>query len=143
MLTTIIDLLCDIVIFIPTTITNTILTLKNSLRHSPTNESLHSYVFHLQTERSALLVQRDNISRQLAALDASIQSILRSTPLELSDPPQSHPVDSQLSNTTPPPRHRISNRTHQVGIGILYPLPFTPARTPETARRNSIIAWVN
>jgi hypothetical protein len=144
------DYLCNIVIIILTSIANALIIIKNFLRRFQLPETPDQQLVRYQTRRSELLAQRDEISRQITDLDIAIQDIHRSVSSEQRALPQRtftslSPIRTSghgiSHNTTP--RSERRPRIRHPSIGIPYPLPFNPPRTPEEERRNSIIVWVN
>ena len=131
-LISLINLLYDIVLFLLSTIITILSALQRSLQHSRVTVPLPQQLIHLQADRSALVRQQEELSHQIAVLDALIHSLQRSSP-SIQILPQ------QIS----PPRSRGQTTTRHSRIGTPYPLPFNPPPTPEEERRNRIIAWVN
>jgi hypothetical protein len=144
------DYLCNIVIIIISSIANTLILIKNYLRRFQLPETLDQQIIRYQTRRSELLAQRDEISRQLTDIDNAIQNLHRLASTEQRATPQRtstylSPIrtSSHRSSQTTTPNSARRPRIRHSSIGIPYPLPFNPPRTPEEERRNSIIIWVN
>lgn len=144
------DLLCDFVNLLITAITTILSELQHYTRQRSPIASRHNQLARLQAEHSALLLQRDNLSRQIATLEAlmlTVDQTLTEANLPqrpVPDQPTSSSHILQVPRTRPtPPRTPTRRRTHRSSIGIPYPLPCTPPRTPEEQRRNNIIEWIN
>ncbi len=120
--TLLLDFLCDLILSLLNTITSTFLTVLRLSHQFQSNEPSHQRLTRLQATRSALVIQQEILSRQIASIDELINRF-------------------NQHNTPPCPRSRF--HTRQPSIGIPYPIPYTPPRTPEEERKNNIIAWVN
>jgi hypothetical protein len=144
------DLLCNLINLIITTITTILSELQNYTRNRPLTGSRHTQLTRLQAEHSALLLQWDNLSQQIADLEALMHTaghtFVPTTPLQqtASDPSSlSFPTLQNPQTRTTPPRTPTRHCTHRSSIGRPYPLPYSPPRTPDEARRNRIVEWVN
>jgi hypothetical protein len=148
MIPLIINLLCDFVIFIITIVPNIISALSRLKRDSLLTESSSTRLRSLIKERSKLIIQRENISRKIANAEASIQNIqntLATTSDITQTPPRNILPQRVFEMTSPVPSislRRVHSRNRRSSIGIPYLLPFTPPRTSEEKRCNSIIVWV-
>jgi hypothetical protein len=140
------DLLCNLINLIITIITTILSELQNYTRNRPLTRSRHSQLTHLKAEHSALLLQWDNLSQQIADLEALMHTAGH-TFVPTTQPQQKASVPSSLSfpilqnpqTRTTPPRTHNRCRTHRSSIGQSYPLPYSPPRTPDEARRNHIV----
>jgi hypothetical protein len=124
--------------------------LNDSLKRSSSEESAADKLLRLKNERNALIHQRDQITNQLEAIDTSIQQLSAESNTIITTFDQR--LDSSYSSprravvvspTERPPRPTQRTRQRLTSIGVPYPLPFTPPRTPEEERRNRVVAWVN
>jgi hypothetical protein len=138
-----------LVLLFLTTFTTLISELRRLSLPSAVTESASQQIIQLQAEHAALVTHQEILSRQIADKDASIHHLqVASTisPTETNIPPSTvtntfiNFTSQNLRNTPPHPRTRSSRSS---SIGVPYPPPFTPPRTPDEERRNSIIAWVN
>lgn len=144
------DPLCDFINILITAITTILSELQNYTRQRSLLRSRDNQLTRLQAEHSALLLQRDNLSKQIATLETLM--LTAGQTLSATNRPQqteSDPSSSSLHtlHVPPPqpipPRTPTRRRTQRSSIGIPYPLPYTPPRTPEEQRRNNIIEWIN
>ncbi len=144
------DILCDVIFHLFNTITNLLSTVRSSDQRLNQGETVQQQLVRLQAARSALIIQSTDIAKRLDDIDVAIQKLnqeqlhTQAETLKTShtiERQTNPPHQSQLQST--PPRVRSRKQNRQSSIGPLYPLPYTPPRTPEEVRRNNIIAWVN
>ena len=138
-------LLCDVIFYLLYVIAKILPSSHHSNQPTIDNDTVQQQLIQLRDDHSALLLQCEDISRRLTNIEESLQWLTQiSLPVDTQGNQHStvqlstsdhFPKSSLLA--TPPRRRRPSS------VGIPYPLPFIPPRTPEEIRRNNIIAWVN
>ncbi len=151
MILILLDFLRDLALLITNTITK-IISSASSVQQQLGNGLAPENITHLQETRSALLRQQVEVSRQLEVIENTIQRLTDSASQDIQDLnriPTSNQslvtpetVQSMKSNSTPL-RQRRRRTLRQTNIGEPYPLPFSSPRTPEEARHNNIIIWLN
>lgn len=147
MITRILDLLFDIIIFFLTLASKIISFL--SKRDSLPIESESTRLHRLQRERSELVIQRETLPLQITNIESSIQNIQK----EIIDnrntdrtPPRDTPDQRDLATASSRPLHPINRfrpRGRRSTVVRPYPIPYTPPRTPDEERRNRVVEWLN
>ncbi len=150
MLTKVLCLLCDIFIFLIAFLNATLSGIYRLLQDIYHRYSSGHKITYLRAKHASLLRQQEIIVSQLADIDSAIIEQTQSTSLvstvlhrEDNTPPTSSSEDQPQAPLVAPTRilRRIINR--QSSVGVPYPLPYTPPRTPEEEHRNNIIIWIN
>jgi hypothetical protein len=146
---TLLDILCDLILYLFNTITKLLSTLRSSDRQLKQGETVQQQLVRLQAARSALQIQRADIAKRLEEIDAAInqltqQQIIQSEKSDTSVTTLQQTIEREQAQTQrTPPRTQSRNQKSSSSIGHPYPLPYNPPHTPEGVRRNNIIAWVN
>jgi hypothetical protein len=98
MTTILFDILCDFVVFILTTITNILSALHRLSRHLLIGDSLHHQLIRLQANRSALLIQKEDIPCQIAEIDMAIKHLTHLNPQPHTETHQTPLITSSVSD---------------------------------------------
>ncbi len=143
------DLLCHVVLSLLYSITALLPILYCSFIKFYGNEPPYLQLRFLKSFHDALVFQGEDILWQVAELDTIIHHMYTSI---CPSPTVQHLFTSSATqhitmypDSMPITPTRLCRRrhSHQHSVGRPYPLPFTPARTPDEEHRNSIIEWVN
>jgi hypothetical protein len=142
-----INILFDFLIFFITFASNVISSLRH--RNTPPTESLSIRLQRLQNERSELIIQRENLSIKITDIESSIKDIQLSIAdtRNIARTPSRDTLHQRgpdtASSSSLHPVSRLRPRARRSTVGIPYPTPYTPPRTPEEERRNRVVEWLN
>jgi hypothetical protein len=148
MIIIILALLTDIITLLIIFFTKVSSFIQHLIALAPTIGSAPHQLLCLRAQRSALVIQRDILVRQLTDIEDSIALLEQaSTPSSTApismQPPSSLVPTTDLIPTSPQRSYRSPSRVRCQPTGRLHPLPYTPPRTPEEVRRNEVTLWIN